>query len=86
MGRNLQDHLCVSFYYRANVKTLNDEMRPLLGKLKLGLQYLLTRKGPLAMSVNQSGGFFKGSDSRRSRIAVLLQSAVVPHSEEQQGE
>ncbi|HEX7934627.1 MAG TPA: GMC family oxidoreductase N-terminal domain-containing protein [Paraburkholderia sp.] len=62
VGRNLQDHLCVSFYYRANVKTLNDEMRPLLGKLKLGLQYLLTRKGPLAMSVNQSGGFFRGSE------------------------
>jgi choline dehydrogenase len=62
VGRNLQDHLCVSFYYRANVKTLNDEMRPLLGKLKLGLQYLLTRKGPLAMSVNQAGGFFRGRD------------------------
>lgn len=64
VGQNLQDHLCVSFYYRANVKTLNDEMRPLLGKLKLGLQYLLTRKGPLAMSVNQSGGFFKGNDQQ----------------------
>ena len=63
VGRNLQDHLCVSFYYRANVKTLNDEMRPLLGKLKLGLQYLLTRKGPLAMSVNQSGGFFRGGEN-----------------------
>jgi choline dehydrogenase len=34
----------------------------LLGKLKLGLQYLLTRKGPLAMSVNQAGGFFKSSE------------------------
>jgi choline dehydrogenase len=63
VGRNLQDHLCVSFYYRANVPTLNDEMRPLLGKIKLGLQYLLTRKGPLAMSVNQSGGFFRGSEN-----------------------
>lgn len=62
VGQNLQDHLCVSFYYRSNVKTLNDEMRPLLGKLKLGLQYLLTRKGPLAMSVNQAGGFFKSSE------------------------
>jgi len=62
VGQNLQDHLCVSFYYRANVKTLNDELRPLIGKLKLGLQYLLTRKGPLAMSVNQSGGFFRGSE------------------------
>ncbi len=64
VGQNLQDHLCVSFYYRSSVKTLNDEMRPLLGKLKLGLQYLLTRKGPLAMSVNQSGGFFKGNDQQ----------------------
>ncbi|MDE1184266.1 GMC family oxidoreductase N-terminal domain-containing protein [Paraburkholderia sp.] len=64
VGQNLQDHLCVSFYYRANVKTLNDEMRSLLGKLKLGLQYLLTKKGPLAMSVNQSGGFFKGNDQQ----------------------
>jgi choline dehydrogenase len=60
VGRNLQDHLCVSFYFRANRKTLNDEMGSLLGKLKIGLQYLLTRKGPLAMSVNQAGGFFKG--------------------------
>ncbi|AMV46437.1 GMC family oxidoreductase [Paraburkholderia caribensis] len=62
VGQNLQDHLCVSFYYRSNVKTLNDEMRPLLGKMKLGLQYMLTRKGPLAMSVNQAGGFFKSSE------------------------
>jgi choline dehydrogenase len=61
VGQNLQDHLCVSFYYRSSVKTLNDQMRPLLGKLKLGLQYLFTRRGPLAMSVNQSGGFFKGN-------------------------
>jgi choline dehydrogenase len=64
VGQNLQDHLCVSFYYRSSVKTLNDEMRPLLGKIKLGLQYLLTRKGPLAMSVNQSGGFFRGNDQQ----------------------
>ncbi|ALL68737.1 Choline dehydrogenase [Paraburkholderia caribensis MBA4] len=62
VGQNLQDHLCVSFYYRSNVKTLNDQMRPLLGKLKLGLQYMLTRKGPLAMSVNQAGGFFRSSE------------------------
>ncbi|TKC78945.1 choline dehydrogenase [Trinickia terrae] len=63
VGRNLQDHFCVSFYFRANCKTLNDEMRPLLGKLKIGLQYLLTHKGPLSMSVNQGGGFFKGDES-----------------------
>ncbi|KLU20892.1 choline dehydrogenase [Caballeronia mineralivorans PML1(12)] len=58
VGQNLQDHLCASYYYRANMPTLNGDFGSLLGKLKLGLQYLLTRKGPLAMSVNQAGGFF----------------------------
>jgi choline dehydrogenase len=63
VGKNLQDHLCVSFYYRATVKTLNDELRSLAGKVKAGLRYLISRKGPLSMSVNQSGGFFKGEAS-----------------------
>ncbi|WP_250455421.1 GMC family oxidoreductase N-terminal domain-containing protein [Caballeronia sp. ATUFL_M2_KS44] len=71
VGKNLQDHLCVSFYYRATVKTLNDELRSLIGKLKVGLQYLLTRKGPLAMSVNQAGGFFKG-DARETEPNLQL--------------
>ncbi|WP_323117981.1 GMC family oxidoreductase [Burkholderia alba] len=61
VGRNLQDHLCVSFYFKANRPTLNDEMGTLFGKLKIGLRYLLTRRGPLAMSVNQAGGFFRGA-------------------------
>jgi choline dehydrogenase len=60
VGKNLQDHLCVSFYYRATVKTLNDELRSIIGKAKAAMRYLTSRKGPLSMSVNQSGGFFKG--------------------------
>ncbi|ASJ73691.1 GMC family oxidoreductase [Granulosicoccus antarcticus] len=63
VGKNLQDHLCVSYYYRANIRTLNDEFLSLSGKVKAALQYLLTRKGSLSMSVNQAGGFFKGDDS-----------------------
>ena len=62
VGKNLQDHLCVSFYYRATVKTLNDELGSLFGKAKAAMRYLVSRKGPLSMSVNQSGGFFKGDD------------------------
>jgi choline dehydrogenase len=64
VGQNLQDHLCVSYYYKANIPTLNDELSSLLGQLKLGLQYLLTRKGALSMSVNQAGGFFRGNDEQ----------------------
>lgn len=64
VGRNLQDHLDVSYVYRSRVPTLNDEFYPLSGKLKVGLRYLLTRKGPVAMSINQSGGFLKSDPSQ----------------------
>ena len=60
VGRNLQDHVCASYYYRANQRTLNDEFGSWYGKLRAGLQYLLTRRGPLSLSVNQSGAFLKG--------------------------
>ncbi|CAB3794064.1 Oxygen-dependent choline dehydrogenase [Paraburkholderia caffeinitolerans] len=59
VGQNLQDHLCVSFYYRSRVKTLNDTFSSWASKLKFGLQYLIRRTGPFSMSVNQSGGFFR---------------------------
>lgn len=60
VGRNLQDHLCASFYYRSRHPTLNGSFGSLLGKASMGLRYLLNRSGPFAMSVNQAGGFFRG--------------------------
>jgi choline dehydrogenase len=62
VGKNLQDHLCVSYFFKANRRTLNDDYGTWLGKLKVGLQYLLLRKGPLSLSVNQAGGFFRSTD------------------------
>jgi choline dehydrogenase len=59
VGRHLQDHLCIDHLYRARVPTLNDELRPWWGKLRAGLRYLATRRGPLALSVNQGGGFVR---------------------------
>ncbi len=63
VGRNLQDHLGLNYTYRMRVPTLNDALRPWHGKIKAGLQYLLLRRGPLAMSINQGGGFFRTSPS-----------------------
>ena len=59
VGENLQDHLAVSYFYKSRLATLNDELRPLLGKLRAGLRYARDRGGPLSMSVNQGGGFVR---------------------------
>ncbi len=59
VGRNLQDHLAVSYFYRTSVPTLNNVLGPLAGKVGAALRYLVDRRGPLAMSVNQAGGFVR---------------------------
>jgi choline dehydrogenase len=71
VGQNLQDHTCVSYYYKANIKTLNDTFRSLGGQLMAGLQYVCKRTGPLSISVNQAGGFFKG-DATQTRPNIQL--------------
>jgi len=59
VGKNLADHLAVSYFYRSSKPTLNDQLRPLRGKILAGLRYLIDRGGPLSMSVNQGGGFVR---------------------------
>ncbi len=59
VGRNLQDHLGIDFLYRSRVPTLNDQLYSLRGKLFHGMRYVLTRRGPLSLGVNQAGGFVK---------------------------
>ena len=60
VGRGLQDHLAVNYYYRSRVRTLNNELAPFLGKVRAALRYALGgRTGPLAMSVNQAGAFLR---------------------------
>ena len=71
VGRNLQDHLAVSYFYKTSVPTLNDELRPLFGKIKAGLRYMMDRGGPLSMSVNQGGGFVR-SDPEQPRPNLQL--------------
>ncbi|MEQ8664593.1 MAG: GMC family oxidoreductase N-terminal domain-containing protein [Rhodospirillales bacterium] len=59
VGRHLQDHLGVDFHFVSRVPTLNQVLRPWHMRALLGLRYLATRTGPLALSVNQAGGFVK---------------------------
>lgn len=59
VGRHLHDHLCHDYVYRARQPSLNDVLLPWRGRIAVGLRYVLTRSGPLALSVNQGGGFFR---------------------------
>jgi choline dehydrogenase len=71
VGRNLHDHLAVSYFYRSKVPTLNSVYRSFPGKAGAALKYLFTRRGPLAMSVNQAGGFVR-SDAGRAEPNLQL--------------
>jgi choline dehydrogenase len=67
VGDNLQDHLQIRTVYKvSNTTTLNVLYNSLWGKLKMGLQYLLFRSGPLTMPPSQLGAFAK-SDPEQPR-------------------
>ncbi|WP_027135221.1 GMC family oxidoreductase [Geminicoccus roseus] len=58
VGRNLQDHLQIRLVYGVRgIGTLNERVGSMLGKGRMGLEYLLFRKGPLTMAPSQLGAF-----------------------------
>ncbi|WP_341365931.1 GMC family oxidoreductase N-terminal domain-containing protein [Yoonia sp. BS5-3] len=59
VGQGLQDHLAVSYQFLAEARTLNHFLGRFVGKMRAGLTYVLTRKGALAVPVNQVGGFVR---------------------------
>ena len=61
VGKHLQDHLGISYFYRANRQTLNRTLRTWPGRIGAGIQYLLSRSGPLSLSVNQIGGLARST-------------------------
>lgn len=59
VGKNLQDHYSVDHTYLSTQPTLNNQLHPWWGKLLAGMEYLITRRGPLARNINHAGGFFR---------------------------
>lgn len=60
VGENLQDHLQIRLSYEcARPITTNDQLNSWLGRLQIGLQWLLFRSGPLAVGINQGGCFMR---------------------------
>jgi choline dehydrogenase len=85
VGEHLQDHLGINYTWKARQATLNQVLRPWWGKALVGARYLLTRTGPLSMSMNQGGGFFRTDPSRpRPNMQLYFQvfSTVIPREGE----
>lgn len=62
VGRGMQDHLTITHHYVANQPTLNAKLGWKIGQFLAGAQYLLTRRGPLSVPVNQVGGFVRSEE------------------------
>jgi choline dehydrogenase len=85
VGANLQDHLGINYTFKGKVPTLNQLLRPWWGKLYVGMQYVLSRSGPLSLSMNNAGGFFR-TDPQLARPNMQLYfqafSTVIPKNGE----
>jgi choline dehydrogenase len=62
VGANLQDHMQIRAVFRIEgAPTLNMIASTLIGKARIGLEYLLWRSGPMSMAPSQLGAFTRSS-------------------------
>jgi choline dehydrogenase len=58
VGANLQDHLQLRVMYKVKKPiTTNDDLNSFYRRMKIGMKWLLYRRGPLAIGINQGGLF-----------------------------
>ena len=84
VGENLQDHLQLRMAFKVrDAKTLNTMANSWLGKMQIGLEYLLKRSGPMSMAPSQLGAFAR---SDASQTSANIQYHVQPLSLNKFGE
>ena len=84
VGGNLQDHLQTRMVFKTSKPiTLNDQLRNPIRKAAMGVEYALTRRGPLSMGASQACAFVK---SRPELEAPDIQFHVQPLSADKPGE
>jgi len=80
VGSNLQNHYRASVVVRCRESvTLNDAMRSVAGRLRIGLQYVVARRGPLATGIYAGGFFRSASHVERPDIQVTFWTYSVAH-------
>ena len=82
VGKNLQDHLQARPVYKTSLSTINTEINNLFKQGMIGLRYLLTRSGPMAMAASLGTGFLK---TRPDLDVPDIQFHVQPFSTDKMG-
>lgn len=83
VGQNLQDHLQARLVFKCREATLNDEVRSLTGRVRIAVQYALTRGGPMAMAASLATGFLR---TRPDVATPDIQFHIQPWSADSPGE
>lgn len=83
VGRNLQDHLQARLVFKCREATLNDEVRSLMNKARIGLEYALLRSGPMTMAASLVFGFMR---TRPGLATPDIQFHIQPWSADSPGE
>ena len=74
VGKNLQDHLQIRLVFHTSERTLNDELNNPFKRLKVGLQYIFKRSGPLTLAASQVTVFTRsGAGVERPDIQFHMQ-------------
>ena len=58
VGKNMQDHLQARPIYDTTIPTVNNDTAGLFNKIKIGIEYALTRNGALSLAASIGTGFF----------------------------
>ena len=84
VGENLQDHLQIRMAFKVTgAKTLNTMASNWFGKMRIGMEYVINRSGPMSMAPSQLGAFTR---SDPGQVTPNLQYHVQPLSLERFGE
>ena len=59
VGENLQDHLQARPIFKTNLSTINVETSNYFKQALIGLQYIITQRGPMTMAASLGTGFLK---------------------------
>jgi choline dehydrogenase len=83
VGENLQDHLQIRAVYKCTEPTLNDEVNNFFLKMRIGLEYILFRTGPMSMAASLVCAFAK---TRKELATPDIQFHFQPLSADKPGE